>query len=186
MSPIELWEDFRECAVGLAVKRHNWSRFLNLDDLKQAALLTTWEAALVWDPTRGVPWRAFARERVQFKLISESWRQNFWGYNASDYANRGGPPLPKRLPVDPNWLDLCEEKIPFEDSRELLAHIIGLLPNERLRMVARRYWVEGLHIDTIAHQLGKHRSRAQQLVRQAYTTMVYLADRLKREWGEAA
>lgn len=141
------------------------------DDLLQAAFMALWKACQRYDPDRG-NFASYAATYIRNELIAESWRHSVWGFNAKAEESRGNVelrPLEYRGIQDDEagWYSQRHE---IEDV-ELLRLIIKRLPHEKLRVVARRYWLERLHPKTIAHQMAISVTQIQKLHKLAMEEM---------------
>lgn len=158
-----MWREHRKLAAYLTRRFVGPEGSPLWDDLLQAAFLALWKACVRYDPTRG-HFAGYAATYIRSELVAESWRQSVWGLNAKSEESRGNAelrPLEYRGIRDDEagWYSQRHE---IEDV-ELLKLIIKRLPHEKLRVVARRYWLERLHPKTIAHQMAVSVSQVQKL-----------------------
>lgn len=170
MTTQERWESNKKLAAYLT-RRFTGGISPLWDDLLQASFLALWKACLAYREDRG-QFPPFAAKYIRCELIAESWRHTPWGFNAKSEESRENVelrPLEYRGIQNDEAGWYCQHH-EIEDV-ELLKLIIKRLPHEKLRVVARRYWVEGVHPKTIAHQMAISVSQVQKLHKLAFEEM---------------
>lgn len=70
-SPEDLARDNLPLAKFLAVEKARTAQHLNLDDLMSAAQFGLARAALMYEPARGIPFGAFARNQINWAMLDE-------------------------------------------------------------------------------------------------------------------
>lgn len=138
-----------------------------LADVAAAGKLGLLDAATKFRPRRGVPFAAYARQRIRGAIL-DSLRRRKWRDQV------------KPQPLEPEahqscYLDPVEERIAHRERSRILALAMRQLP-DREQVLLAGYYHAGIPLHAAGERIGVRASRASQLHRQAL-------ERLRRELG---
>lgn len=180
----ERWAQQRLVALHLGLVRSVAARYASLgiprDDLVQEGCLGVLDAARRFDPSRGVPFAAFARFRVRIAirdaLTARSRLIRVPKNVAADDAARAPRAV---LPVDDRWQELLadgasteDEVVSLEEARAVDRAVDALPPRQRL-VIAHRFGLDGPEesIGEVAAELRLSRGRTVAIERQALASL---------------
>jgi RNA polymerase sigma factor (sigma-70 family) len=185
----KLWWAYRrtgrtEIRNALVLRHSGWAerrargfaraRGIEGDDLASAAVLGLIEAIERFDPSTGVPFKAYASTRIAGALL-DSGRRNLGPRTRRPWPGARGPgvTIPDcRDPSDdsraPSPGPFAREPDPAEaaSDSELVALVMAAMPDGRTREIARRRLVLEESVDEIALAVGLGRSRAHEIMRE--------------------
>lgn len=148
------WAD----SIARAVRAHVPDTF-DQADLAQAARLELWRACVDYDPSRGVPFRAYAYQRVRGAVLMCVRRRHWTEATCCD-------PIGEEAPAD-HWATPAEsERLDQERAFKAAAAAIADLPPLQ-RYIVQSYYLHGRRVDKIARQMHISLSRAYRLRSQA-------------------
>lgn len=153
-------------------------RFVQLDDVKQAAYMGLIKATRSFDPDRGASFKTFARYRI-VGAIADDLRLSDWGTRG---ARRDGMVTHHSFfsEVRPNavfdndreWYDVEDLAInvsedvmvDLDNKAEVAAHLRGLSSRDRAIMVM--YYMRSMTMLEIGREVGLSEARVSQLISQ--------------------
>jgi RNA polymerase sigma factor (sigma-70 family) len=198
LSKEELWEDCIGLARHMAFRK--WRKLPSLisshDDLLQAAYVGLWEACLSWKEG-GKSFPNWALLYINGRLNKEVSKLMGWNKEVGETQSNNGfyPKTRSRIVV--NWDGKNNNKeqktwgevdMPFNspntslDEKEFLDFIIHQLSTQKRKIVARRYYLEGLPMVSIAHQLAVSVQTISRMLQETFAEMETIANGLKRKW----
>lgn len=162
--------------------RRSASRGIIAEDIQSAALEGLVRAAESFDPSRGVPFTAYAHQRVRGAVLDflREWDHISRHFRATAKA------LDVDLPLAPLSLDQLAEdagnQVPDRNAcdallkaerEQVIAHLetSAAVLSQRLRTVLFLYYSEGKKLVEIGASLGVTESRACQMLNEAHTRL---------------
>lgn len=137
---------------------------LDLEDLVQAGCIGSLRAEKNFDPSRGVLFRHYARDRIRGAMLDQMRREG--GYRSPNH--RFIPRIDRLTTSDITLHNLParEDPVPEISEEEVLAHL-GAVGKERTRRLLLLHYYYGLPIDFVAAMEGVTSSRISQILHSA-------------------
>lgn len=163
-----LIERYTKLAVGIArCMRVSNATVADRDDVASAAVLGLIDAVDRFEPSRGVPFEAYAALRIRGAVVDELRRLDERG--RSDRRREDAAiaiSLDELLEAESHWLPIAEDDVHERYDREDLAHrvqtALDRLP-ARQREVLARYYGDSLTLREAGARMGISEARACQL-----------------------
>lgn len=176
---LALFEQHLAWAEGVALKvRRSLPPSFDVDDLKQEARIGLWRSVEAYDPSRGVPFRAFAMIRVRGAVLMASRRR---AYKEATHEELNDRHVDRKRRPD-ELLLAREERRNVTGPREYRRRVKMLaalerIPDESARLI-RAVYLENLEMDQLALLAPETRKQLRSAVRDLKAAVMTPLDEL--------